>query len=111
MRPKLLVNVGSKAPSLSGTLVEIPVVDGPRAAMEALRLLDQNGLAPTDFRLREPSLDDVFLALTGERAEDERTEEDGEGATSGRRSRRDRQASDAKTPGASADTTTSGGVR
>jgi hypothetical protein len=39
--------------------------------MEALRILDGQGLAPTTFVLREPSLDDVFLALTGKRTDDE----------------------------------------
>jgi hypothetical protein len=37
--------------------------------MEALRALDGKGLAPTSLALREPSLDDVFLALTGRHAE------------------------------------------
>jgi hypothetical protein len=37
--------------------------------MEVLRLLDQHALVPTTFRIREPSLDDVFLAITGKRAE------------------------------------------
>jgi oleandomycin transport system ATP-binding protein len=37
--------------------------------MEALRSLDRQGIVPTAFTLREPSLDDVFLALTGRRAE------------------------------------------
>ena len=36
-----------------------------------LRSLDQAGHRPTAFTLREPSLDDVFLALTGRRTEDE----------------------------------------
>ena len=37
--------------------------------MEALRLLDAQSVAPTTFVLREPSLDDVFLALTGKRTD------------------------------------------
>ena len=45
--------------------------------MAGLRSLDQEGITPTAFTLREPSLDDVFLALTGRRAEDE-TEETGD---------------------------------
>ena len=49
--------------------IELPVDDGPRSAMEALRLLDTQGVIPTTFVLREPSLDDVFLALTGKRTE------------------------------------------
>ncbi|HTZ07595.1 MAG TPA: ATP-binding cassette domain-containing protein [Acidimicrobiales bacterium] len=55
----------TKTPSRRGTMVELPVDDGAKVAMEALRLLDQHGLVPTTFRLREPSLDDVFLVLTG----------------------------------------------
>ncbi|HEY1466378.1 MAG TPA: hypothetical protein VGF11_04930, partial [Acidimicrobiales bacterium] len=49
--------------------VEVTVDNGPQAAMAALRSLDQQGIVPTAFTLREPSLDDVFLALTGRRAE------------------------------------------
>jgi len=44
---------------------------GPRTAAEALRLLDGAGLAVAGLTLREPSLDDVFLNLTGHKAEDE----------------------------------------
>ena len=32
---------------------------------EALVLLDEAGLVPATLAMREPSLDDVFLALTG----------------------------------------------
>lgn len=54
-----------KRPHLNGTSVELPLDGGPRVAMEALRTLDQVGIVPSRFALREPSLDDVFLALTG----------------------------------------------
>jgi hypothetical protein len=37
---------------------------------DALRLLDDAGLAPTALTVREPSLDDVFLSLTGHGASD-----------------------------------------
>jgi ABC-type multidrug transport system ATPase subunit len=66
---EILANVGAKPPSIDGSSIELPVDDGPRAAMEALRLLDAHHVAPTTFVLREPSLDDVFLALTGKRTE------------------------------------------
>ena len=72
----VLATIGSHAPNSNGTVVEVTVDEGPQAAMEALRSLDQQGIVPTAFTLREPSLDDVFLALTGRRAEPD--DEDGE---------------------------------
>jgi daunorubicin resistance ABC transporter ATP-binding subunit len=66
---EILDKVGTKSPSIDGVSIELPVDDGPRSAMEALRLLDTQGVIPTTFVLREPSLDDVFLALTGKRTE------------------------------------------
>ncbi len=51
-------------------VVEVTVESGPRAAMEALRALDQAGVEPLTFVLREPSLDDVFLSLVGRKAEE-----------------------------------------
>jgi len=66
---EILRTVAHTSPTVTGTMIELPVDDGPHAAMEALRLLDQHALVPTTFRLREPSLDDVFLALTGQPAE------------------------------------------
>ena len=68
---ELLGPLTAKTPSRTGTMVELPVDDGAKVAMEALRLLDQHGLVPTTFRLREPSLDDVFLVLTGRTTDDE----------------------------------------
>jgi daunorubicin resistance ABC transporter ATP-binding subunit len=66
----VLAAVGSHAPNVNGRVIEVTVDHGPRSAMEALRSLDQQGIVPTAFALREPSLDDVFLALTGRRAEE-----------------------------------------
>lgn len=56
-------------PVLDGTMVELPVDAGPSQVMIALRTLDDVGIAPTSMTLREPSLDDVFLSLTGRRVE------------------------------------------
>ncbi len=64
----LLGSLPTKAPSVVGSTVEIPVTDGSKLPMQALRLLDQEGIQPLFFSLRQPSLDDVFLALTGRRA-------------------------------------------
>jgi daunorubicin resistance ABC transporter ATP-binding subunit len=64
----LLQTIGKKDPAVDGKLVEISVDDGPRLLVEALRILDHEGLAPSSINLHEPSLDDVFLAITGRRA-------------------------------------------
>jgi ABC-2 type transport system ATP-binding protein len=44
---------------------------GSDALIEAVRVLDAAGVASRGLALRRPSLDDVFLALTGHAAEDE----------------------------------------
>ena len=43
--------------------------DGARLLVDALRALDAEGIVPAGLTVREPSLDDVFLALTGRHAE------------------------------------------
>ena len=55
--------------------------------MSAVRGLDEQGIVPSDLSLRRPSLDDVFLALTGRGATPEQAELDG-AAPAGRRSKR-----------------------
>ncbi len=92
---QVLAQTATRTPSVVGSLVELPVDDGPRAAIEVLRLLDRHALSPTVFRLREPSLDDVFLSITGkpteEGSEDGTSSLDGRGTDGkGRRSRRRR---------------------
>ncbi|MBF6555853.1 MAG: ATP-binding cassette domain-containing protein [Acidimicrobiales bacterium] len=79
--------LGSHTPQVSGTVVEVTVDNGPESAMAGLRFLDQAGIIPAAFTLREPSLDDVFLALTGRRTENE-SDQDGDPALSGGRGRR-----------------------
>ncbi|MEO6858453.1 MAG: ATP-binding cassette domain-containing protein [Solirubrobacteraceae bacterium] len=48
--------------------IRMPVL-GPGASAEAVRRLDARGLAIASIQLQDPSLDDVFLTLTGHRAE------------------------------------------
>ena len=84
---EVLGEVDGKRPTVEGATVELPVDEGPRVAIEVLRRLDQHQLVPMTFRLREPSLDDVFLSLTGRR-----TEDDGTDGSSGGRRRRSRRA-------------------
>jgi ABC-2 type transport system ATP-binding protein len=64
-----LAPLSTKAPFVAGRDVELTAENGPKIAAEALRLLDQLGLDVAGLALREPSLDDVFLTLTGHRAE------------------------------------------
>jgi oleandomycin transport system ATP-binding protein len=50
------------------TLVSVPVSDGSSMPV-VVRRLDEAGIAVTELSLRLPSLDEVFLALTGHTAE------------------------------------------
>ena len=43
-------------------------VAAPSDSLAALRRIDGAGIELSDFRLRRPTLDDVFLELTGEPA-------------------------------------------
>jgi daunorubicin resistance ABC transporter ATP-binding subunit len=54
---------------VDGSALELTVGSGARVATEVLRTLDAQGVEVTGLTLREPSLDDVFLLLTGHRAE------------------------------------------
>lgn len=58
----------------SGKVV-IPVDGGAESLAEALARLSAAGIAVTDIALRKPTLDDVFLTLTGHEAQDETGEE------------------------------------
>ena len=51
--------------------VSAPVTTGATALIEVLRLLDAGGIHPLDVALKRPSLDDVFMSLTGHVAEDQ----------------------------------------
>jgi ABC-2 type transport system ATP-binding protein len=48
--------------------VRLSAPDGTRALVATMRALDARSLEPTAVAVREPSLDDVFLTLTGEHA-------------------------------------------
>ena len=63
-----LFPLGVQPPVVEGSTVMVTVSDGARLLLEALRILDAEDLTPTGVTFREPSLDDVFLALTGEHA-------------------------------------------
>jgi len=52
-------------------LLTVPFAAGARGLPEAVRQLDAAGLVLTDLNLRRPTLDDVFLTLTGHVAEED----------------------------------------
>ena len=56
---------------VDGTLVSVPVSGGSTILVDAVRILDADHIQVTDIALRRPTLDDVFLALTGHAAESE----------------------------------------
>jgi ABC-2 type transport system ATP-binding protein len=66
---KLFVGSWPAPPVIDGSMLELPIDSGPSQVMTALRVLDDAGMAPSSMTLREPSLDDVFLSLTGRRTE------------------------------------------
>ena len=59
----------------TASIVELTVEDGPAVAADVLRTLDAARIPVAGLALREPSLDDVFLSLTGHKAEAETEEE------------------------------------
>ena len=75
---KVLVEVGSSDPVVDEKLrrVRVHVETGPKALIEALRRLDQQSVSVLDVALHRPTLDDVFLALTGHTAEEDKPAED-----------------------------------
>ena len=86
---ELLQGLSTKPTNLDGTVVEITVDRGPSAAADALRRIDGAGIELTGLTLREPSLDDVFLNLTGHKTEDA-NEEARDATPQGRSSRKGR---------------------
>jgi ABC-2 type transport system ATP-binding protein len=56
--------------SASGRRVRVPAPDGARTLAEVMRRLDPATLAQAEVALRRPTLDDVFLALTGHDSEE-----------------------------------------
>lgn len=54
---------------IEGRSMTVPVAGGPRTLTAALRSLDDEGIELHDVGLRRPTLDDVFLSLTGHTAD------------------------------------------
>ncbi|MDA2893501.1 ATP-binding cassette domain-containing protein [Mycolicibacterium sp. BiH015] len=62
----LLPDAHRAALSDTSDRISMPAPDGPGTLMQALHLLSEANIDLTDIALRRPSLDEVFLALTGD---------------------------------------------
>ena len=67
---RTLEGVGDAAPTFDHATnrMTLPAHDGATTLVEAVRRLDDDGVRLVDLALRRPSLDDVFLTLTGHAA-------------------------------------------
>ncbi|RTL64250.1 MAG: ATP-binding cassette domain-containing protein [Pseudonocardiaceae bacterium] len=83
---QVLADVGIAEPQVEEHVrrVAVPVSGGTKALVEAVRRFDAEGVELLDVGLQRPTLDDVFLQLTGHLAE----EEPAEAPKRGRRARR-----------------------
>jgi ABC-2 type transport system ATP-binding protein len=70
-----LAEMASERPALEEDTVRAPVRQRSGAIAEAVRRLDTAGVGIDDITLRRPTLDDVFIALTGHAAEEPAADE------------------------------------
>ncbi|MDQ1698528.1 MAG: type transport system ATP-binding protein [Frankiaceae bacterium] len=67
-----IAKVGDGPPTVTGLDISVAVGSrGSEALLDVVRRLDAAGIAVSGLGIRRPSLDDVFLALTGHVAEEE----------------------------------------
>jgi ABC-2 type transport system ATP-binding protein len=59
------------SPNEGGQILDLPVAAADGLATEVVRALDAAGVKVTDIAVRGASLDDVFLTLTGHKAEED----------------------------------------
>jgi ABC-2 type transport system ATP-binding protein len=72
---RALAAMADELPSVEGELVTVSVRHRRGAIFEAVGRLGDAGVGVDDLALRRPTLDDVFLALTGHGAEEDRPEQ------------------------------------
>ena len=71
-----LAAVSSEAPTFDQyhSSLRLPAPDGSQTLLNVVRRLDERGIAVQDVALHKPTLDDVFLTLTGRGAEEAEAE-------------------------------------
>jgi ABC-2 type transport system ATP-binding protein len=65
----VLSGVGKDDAAVEDDVVRVPAHGGTATLAEVVRRLDAAGVTARTLQQREPSLDDVFLALTGHAAD------------------------------------------
>ena len=81
---RAIASVSSGSPTVEELHVSAPATGGSKVLVEAVRALDAASVGIADLALRRPTLDDVFMSLTGHSAETD----SGPAPTAGRRVRR-----------------------
>ncbi len=78
----VLAAMSDEQPAIEERTVRVTVRERSGAIVRAVRLLSEAGIELDDLTVRRPTLDDVFLTLTGHAAEEDVTEAaaDGKGA-------------------------------
>jgi len=71
------VGVGDPEVDNEAREVTVPIDRGTAALVEAVRKLDSAEITPVNLEIRKPTLDDVFLKLTGQPPEQQQAAEDG----------------------------------
>jgi ABC-2 type transport system ATP-binding protein len=66
----------------------VPARGGAQTLIQIVRDFDEAGIAIDDIALRRPTLDDVFLSLTGHAAEERQAEDERQLARAGQASGR-----------------------
>ena len=67
---------GDEPPDCPDRVLSMPMRQDKGGIAEAVRRLDDAGVQIDDIAVRRPTLDDVFIALTGHAAEEEPSEEE-----------------------------------
>ncbi|KAB2350127.1 ATP-binding cassette domain-containing protein [Actinomadura rudentiformis] len=68
--------VGAMQTDAEGLSVTVPVTDGPESLRQALGRLAEQGIRVRDAGVRRPTMDDVYLTLTGHRVAEDRQHTD-----------------------------------
>jgi len=84
-----LAAISSEAPTFDQyhSSLRLPAPDGSQTLLNVVRRLDERGIAVQDVALHKPTLDDVFLTLTGRGAEEAEAESEKVTTPKRRRSR------------------------